>query len=1529
MLNAKLMLTSIGICLASSLFIATQALALPDVKFSIQTRKSANGIDPYPTETEVTSGWSSTYSSTVSGVTGNLTHSGSVSMEGSIGSLTCSMSSEASGSFPGTQRLTLLGDTRAWTSILGGKTATISVGMSAEAAADLGDGTGLSSGVYVEGLSSELTYSNSSTASVTVGPNGGIGEDSTSGSYSYVDHGNCAGGTSYRKIYFGRNTAFTDSQSNFDGLHSGSSDLSYQVSIGTADPIAQIDGPKVGGVLTLNPSAGSTVTFSNPSYDPDDVETTPTNGLGICVAAWVLTDPEGNITTGSSLTSFSSTVLKVGPYTLSLTVTDNEGQQDDTSITFDVGPARECNPHKPPLDFSCSDKDGTLGGDPYCGNASFTLNDPARTRTDSLRNLIRLNSRELGLTVYDWMGNGLFTYGMQVAKLTSGSGGGTPSDPQRILVDGFGYKYDYGLSSSGSSPKTAGVFPTLTESSSGYTLEGAGRITQVFEAGNFVYQFDLDGKLLSVTDPDGNEQTLSYDTSGRPTLVTDLSSDRTIEFQYGTNGKVEKVIENGGFAYRQITYDSSDRIASLDTKDASDVTIRSVAITYDLSGRISSVTRDNDSATTATFSYVNGGHGYELANVSFPTSSVTFNYFSSVGNGAALRTSVSNTKGGEVLYDYDSTGNLIAVREPTYNGGTAGVVHTYTYDSNRNLLTSSNGTTTRTYTYNSLGLPTREEDTRGEYREYTYSGVDLTSVTDNLGTLAELAYTDSSLPHALTAFTDGDGNTWSIAHNTYGQVTSITPPTGSPTGAMTFEYEESSSSPDYGYLRTVTNGAGDVATVDSYTSLGDPTSITTNPSSGVTHTVQMAYDALQRETSFTQGDGKTIETSYTGANATGSTDEAGTLTESSYCAECGKLTGTSGPMSWALAWVLDGDKDISSFEDALSHTTTYTYGSARELKQITYPDSTTLKYQYDNYGRLKKNINGRNHTLTLTYNTSGEVTNDGIYAYTYDNAGQLLTATGTYDVVTYAYTDNRLVESITYDFTAWYLNTAQVVEYTYNPDQTVDTLTWKNGTTTVAQWTYDYDGAGRVSSIVNNFSETTGFTYDGEGKLLTQSNQNGTSRQYTYNDQRGWPTVITHKSGSTTTGEYTLTYDDGADTVGNLTDVSELNGATVSYGYDDLYRLTSEARTGTPSFSRTIGYDLAGNPTTRDGTTFATYDSANKFQAVLSKSVYHDYDGNITSLAATSPLSFSAATWDDFNRMTQVRKTGASTVDYQYMYNGKRWGSKQYGQTRVYYIFAGDALIGELIGQTPSVAYTWGPDGLVSKRNLSASASSWYELGPQGETRTLTNSAGAATDTYYYSAYGDLISSTGSTTNPYRYGGKFGYYTEVYSGLILATHRWYSPTAMRWISRDPIKYAGGVNLYEYVHGRATKYADPQGTTAGAIAIPIGEIGGVIGGGTIGGVVAPVAGVIGGVASLYCIIHPDECKAAYEGMCADDSAPTADDRADDLRKHCSVKYRIDTEQCYKGVSDREACLEKARQSFIKCLARADGLVPVIK
>jgi len=85
----------------------------------------------------------------------------------------------------------------------------------------------------------------------------------------------------------------------------------------------------------------------------------------------------------------------------------------------------------------------------------------------------------------------------------------------------------------------------------------------------------------------------------------------------------------------------------------------------------------------------------------------------------------------------------------------------------------------------------------------------------------------------------------------------------------------------------------------------------------------------------------------------------------------------------------------------------------------------------------------------------------------------------------------------------------------------------------------------------------------------------------------------------------------------------------------------------------------------------------------------------------------------------------------------------------------------------------------------------------------------------------ESCATTGSRYTPFQYGGRYGYYTDPnLAGLILAKHRWYSPELLRWVSRDPIGYAGGDNLYAYVMGNPVKYVDLDGLNPTDVIDPI-------------------------------------------------------------------------------------------------------------
>ncbi len=71
-----------------------------------------------------------------------------------------------------------------------------------------------------------------------------------------------------------------------------------------------------------------------------------------------------------------------------------------------------------------------------------------------------------------------------------------------------------------------------------------------------------------------------------------------------------------------------------------------------------------------------------------------------------------------------------------------------------------------------------------------------------------------------------------------------------------------------------------------------------------------------------------------------------------------------------------------------------------------------------------------------------------------------------------------------------------------------------------------------------------------------------------------------------------------------------------------------------------------------------------------------------------------------------------------------------------------------------------------------------------GSTRFLTDSSGNVTDTYLHDAWGNSVATTGTAVNPFKWVGKYGYYTDHGTGQVYVRARMYQPTVARWCSVD-------------------------------------------------------------------------------------------------------------------------------------------------
>jgi RHS repeat-associated protein len=378
---------------------------------------------------------------------------------------------------------------------------------------------------------------------------------------------------------------------------------------------------------------------------------------------------------------------------------------------------------------------------------------------------------------------------------------------------------------------------------------------------------------------------------------------------------------------------------------------------------------------------------------------------------------------------------------------------------------------------------------------------------------------------------------------------------------------------------------------------------------------------------------------------------------------------------------------------------------------------------------------------------------------------------------------------------------------------------------------YSYDDQNRLSTVIDNRlpagPNTTAYTYDGDSNLYTATYSNGVKAQYSY-DTMNRVTGLAASSPAAEVSGYTYQLWPA----GNLKNVTELNGRSVSWSFDGIYRLTNEAVTGDAnskydgsagygldpvgnrtSASATIsglapisgnynqddeltgeGYDANGNVTSSGGKLFA-YDSQNELVSMNGGAVQMLYDGDgnrvAKSVTANGVTTITRYLVDDLN------PTGLPQVMDELNGSGVVTRTYAYGLQR--------------IDEDQIVNNAWTP--------------SFYNYDGTDSVRQLTNVSGTVTDTYEYDAFGNEISSTGTTPNNYLYRGE---QWDPDLGLYYLRARYYDPMTDRFLSRDPgvgdVTTPATLHKYLYADGDPVNGADPTGwQDAEAYTLTLGRI----------------------------------------------------------------------------------------------------------
>ena len=189
-------------------------------------------------------------------------------------------------------------------------------------------------------------------------------------------------------------------------------------------------------------------------------------------------------------------------------------------------------------------------------------------------------------------------------------------------------------------------------------------------------------------------------------------------------------------------------------------------------------------------------------------------------------------------------------------------------------------------------------------------------------------------------------------------------------------------------------------------------------------------------------------------------------------------------------------------------------------------------------------------------------------------------------------------------------------------------------------------------------------------------------------------------------------------------------------------------------------------------------------------------------------------TWDYENQPRAYEKPTNALITMTYNADNRRV-SKESAATKSNFVWdveSDNVLLETDDFNVTQATYTNEPTtfgSLISQRRNSDT--NWYYFDALDSTWNLTNTSETITDSYIYDAWGNVLSSTGNTVNPFQYVGQFGYYydTETNSNYVRA--RVYQPMIARWWSVDPLGFIDGLNLYAYVGNRPTNRIDPSGT----------------------------------------------------------------------------------------------------------------------
>jgi RHS repeat-associated protein len=331
------------------------------------------------------------------------------------------------------------------------------------------------------------------------------------------------------------------------------------------------------------------------------------------------------------------------------------------------------------------------------------------------------------------------------------------------------------------------------------------------------------------------------------------------------------------------------------------------------------------------------------------------------------------------------------------------------------------------------------------------------------------------------------------------------------------------------------------------------------------------------------------------------------------------------------------------------------------------------------------------------------------------------------------------------------------------------------------EYVYEYDRAGnrtrKYNALNSDLNET--YEYNALDELTSTVRNNGFDQSWTL------------------------------DGLGNFSEFND-NGSSQTRDVNAANEITSTTGIATPT------YDLAGNIIS-DGTQDYYYDAWNRQTYV--------------ALADDSPVALYV--YDGVNRRIEKVLSGSLVAPYVHYYYNQNWQLlEERSETSNGGTFSTNQYVwSPLYVDSPVVRFHEVTDNPQYNNTL------YYTNDANHNVTALINTSGAVVERYYYDAYGktticnvnwvarpDGFGGNGIPGDESAYGNEIlycGYFydseTSQNASITIGTggnynvrHRYLSTQLGTFISRDPIGYRGGINLYEYVGDNPTNRMDPNG-----------------------------------------------------------------------------------------------------------------------